>query len=427
MGPLGQSVSNSTIGAAAIAARAWSAVQYAENTLTMPSELPERQSVSTPMKPPAICGAKGGQATVVAVPAFNEAGRIVRCLHAILDQRSLNGEPLPLGMVKVVVLANNCSDRTAELAREVCSDHIQVLDVQIPPEQANAGVARRAAMEAAMRLLPDAGGLICTTDADSRPRREWIARLWEGIARGADAVAGAIDFDPEEGGAPRVSPERRREATYSVMQAEITARADPEAHNPWPNHIWAWGANLAVTSAAYHRVGGLPAVPLAEDRAFVDLLRRHDVRVRHCLSARVWTSPRVDGRAPGGLASLVRDHASADLEPCDAALEPANVAYQRAALRSKFRKLYAGQIDLAQFEHCGMVRGAISEALACAHFGDAWSRVESELPALARRRLGLGQLAFEIHSANKLLATLRPVTASDDVDDKTCFPAGLWS
>jgi hypothetical protein len=210
------------------------------------------------------------------------------------------------------------------------------------------------------------------------------------------------------------------------MQAEVSARSDPERHNPWPNHIWAWGANLAVSSAAYRRVGGMPAVPLAEDRAFVDLLRRHDIPVRHSLAARVWTSPRVDGRAPGGLACLVRDHANDDLEPCDAALEPIQAAYRRATLRAKFRKLYNGDLDPRRFERFGVPSVVISEALASPHFGDAWSRVEAALPLLNRRRLQLHQLESEIHSAEKLLKRLRARVTDGVVGEQTRAVAGLW-
>ena len=249
---------------------------------------------------------------MVAVPARDEAERIDACLSALLDQRDLAGASVPPDTLRIVVLANNCSDRTAEVARR-SGGVIQVVEATLPPSSANAGAARKAVMDMAADLIPrGGGGLICTTDADSRPRPDWIARLWKAVDAGAEAVAGVVDFDPHEADPIAFSEARRCEGLYSALQAEIVAHADPEAHNPWPNHIWAWGANLAVTADAYRRVGGLPPQPLAEDRAFVEQLRRHDVPVRHCLDARVWTSARRVGRAEGGLASLVADHAGAD-------------------------------------------------------------------------------------------------------------------
>ena len=155
-----------------------------------------------------VRGIYGEQATVVAVPAHNEAERIVRCVRALLDQRTLGGSRLHAGALKIVVLANNCTDGTADLVRAMGSEQVRVAEIAFADTQANAGMARRAAMDAAAAMLPDTGGLICTTDGDSRPRRDWIAHLWAETAQGAEAVAGAIDFDPQEGGAPSVSPRR---------------------------------------------------------------------------------------------------------------------------------------------------------------------------------------------------------------------------
>lgn len=59
------------------------------------------------------------------------------------------------------------------------------------------------------------------------------------------------------------------------------------------------GANLGVRAEAYLRVGGFPALPVAEDRTLVDALRtagesvvfRSDLVV----STSAWISPRVHG------------------------------------------------------------------------------------------------------------------------------------
>ncbi len=363
--------------------------------------------------------------TVVAVPARDEAERISACLGALLDQRDLDGAPLPADAIRVVVVANNCRDDTAEAARR--SGHaIRVVEATLPPCSANAGAARRTAMDMAADLIPQgAPGLICTTDADSRPRPDWIARLWKAVDGGAQAVAGAVDFDPHEADPIVFSEARRREGLYSALQAEIVARADPEAHNPWPNHIWAWGANLAVTASAYRRVGGLPARPLAEDRAFVEQLRRHDVPVRHCLDARVWTSARRVGRAEGGLASLIDDHAGEDSAPCDAALEPARIAWRRAAWRRRLRQAYAGDaVPSALALRLGVEAEAMDEILAQATFGAAWSLVEDRSAQLAPRRLTPAELPLEIRRAERLLRRIGPADRGDRVHAAS---AGLWS
>ena len=366
-----------------------------------------------------------GLATVVAVPARDEAERIEACLLALLDQRDHADRPLATGAVRVVVLANNCRDDTAARARAV-HPAVEVLEVDLPPAGANAGAARRAAMEAAAARLPLSAGLICTTDADSRPRSDWIVRLWDAVAGGAEAVAGAVEFDPRECRA--FSGLRRLEGVYSALQAEIVARVDPEAHNPWPNHIWAWGANLAVTADAYRRVGGLFPQALGEDRAFLERLRRHDVPVRHCLDARVWTSARIDGRAPGGLASLVRDHVRDDLAPCDAALEPARLVLRRATWRARLRRAYAGGRAQAGWAgRLAIAPSVIADALAAPTFGAGWAQVEAESRMLAARRLFTGDLAGEAATAERLLARLRPGAPTDRAYSARAATAGLWS
>ena len=367
-----------------------------------------------------------GPATVVAVPARDEAERIGACLRALLDQRDHTDQPLAPGAVKVVVLANNCRDDTAARARAV-SPAVEVLEVELPPDRANAGAARRAAMESAVaRLAPPGAGLICTTDADSRPRPDWIVRLWDAVQAGAEAVAGAVEFDPLESRA--FSDARRREGVYSALQAEIVARVDPEAHNPWPNHIWAWGANLAVTAGAYRRVGGLFPQALGEDRAFLQRLRYHDVPVRHCLDARVWTSARTEGRAPGGLASLVRDHVAGDVEPCDAALEPARLVFRRATWRARLRRAYArGRPEARWARRLAVDLSTIEGALAAPTFGAGWAQVEALSPRLAARRLFTGELEEETAAAERLLSRLRPGAPADPADSARAASAGLWS
>ena len=81
--------------------------------------------------------------TVVAIPARNEVGRILSCLDALLDQRGSDGRPLPADDLRIVVLANNCTDDTAQAARSR-SSRISVQEVSFPPAHANAGAARRA-------------------------------------------------------------------------------------------------------------------------------------------------------------------------------------------------------------------------------------------------------------------------------------------
>ncbi len=364
--------------------------------------------------------------TVVAVPARDEAARIGTCLRALAGQRDLRGAPLDTAAVRVVVYSNNSRDGTPEIAERALPGAL-VIRAELKPPHANAGAARRGAMEAGLRLLDTRDGVICTTDADSRPRPDWIARLWAALDGGAEAVAGAIDFDPQEGARPRVSPGRRREADYAAAQAELVARLDPETYNPWPNHLWAWGANLAVTADAYRRAGGLPPVGLAEDRAFVERLRLFDIPVRHCLQARVWTSPRARGRAPGGLADLVADHVGPDRAPCDHALEPAFAAARRAIWRRRLRLAREeGATNPGWARRLCAPEAAVEQALTQLRFGEGWQALERASPRLRRIRLRVDDLPRELARAERLLRRLR-LGEADPADSVRAAASSPWS
>jgi glycosyltransferase involved in cell wall biosynthesis len=54
--------------------------------------------------------------SVVAIPAHNEARYIGGCLAAVALQRDEAGAPVEGGSFEILILANNCSDDTAEVA-----------------------------------------------------------------------------------------------------------------------------------------------------------------------------------------------------------------------------------------------------------------------------------------------------------------------
>jgi cellulose synthase/poly-beta-1,6-N-acetylglucosamine synthase-like glycosyltransferase len=148
-------------------------------------------------------GDRGPPAAIVAIPARNEADRITRCLSALAMQRDHIGAPVVPGSFAVLVLANNCSDATAALARRLATQvpyPLWVLEVTLTGDRATAGGARRRAMdEAAKRLDPVIGeGLILTTDADSVVSPTWFAENMRALRDGADCVAGYIDAEPTE-------------------------------------------------------------------------------------------------------------------------------------------------------------------------------------------------------------------------------------
>ncbi len=260
---------------------------------------------------------------IVAIPVRDERDRIAACLRALDAQ-----EDVPRGGFGIILFLNNCVDDTETVVVETRASMAWPVRVVTQTfEAANAGWARRAAMEAAASWLREVGaedGVILTTDADSRVDPCWLARNLRGIANGADAVAGRLALDPDDAAAlPATLHARGRlESTYEALLTEIEARLVPEPGNPWPCHWTASGASLCVRLAAYARAGGMPALPLGEDRAFVAALRASGARVRHDPQIVVTTSGRVEGRARGGAADTIKLRCDIPDSPCDPRLEP---------------------------------------------------------------------------------------------------------
>ena len=211
--------------------------------------------------------------TVVAIPVKNEVERIGLCLESLASQTGVD-----MAEVMVLLLLNNCNDGTAERVRELAAELPFRLDmhiVELPDPYANAGWARRLAMEGAAAAV-DPDGLILTTDADTLVDCDWIEANRREIAAGVDAVAGYVMADPVELMEldPCILERGALEWEYQQLAAELEARADPEAHDLWPRHNQNCGASAAVTAAAYRRIGGLPPKRVGEDRALFEMLRR---------------------------------------------------------------------------------------------------------------------------------------------------------
>ncbi len=374
---------------------------------------------------------------VVAIPAHDEAERIGACLAALAMQRDGRGTPLTEGGFSVLVLANNCRDATADLARafaEVAPFPLHVVECRLPPGEAHAGGARRRAMDAAADLLArDTGrGVILTTDADSRAGPTWVSAMLAGFAPGVDAVAGTIDADPNEYLALGVGflARGRLEDRYLSRVAELYAALDPRPHDPWPNHRVHSGAGIAVTLAAYRAIGGLPVRPLGEDSALAEALEDAGFLVRHSMEAAVTTSCRFDSRAPGGAGDTMRArHADLDA-PCDGDIERADRLFRRARTRGVLRRLHAaGRLgdDLGWRRRLGVDRDAAA-ALALAGagrpFSHLWRRAEVESPALhLGPPLRPSALPREIDAIERLLRRLGRLGVTADAGGPRIPPA----
>lgn len=326
---------------------------------------------------------------MVAIPVRDEVERIADCLLVLDGQDG----PAP----GVVLLVNNTNDATVAHVTELAPSlrcPLQVVEHVLQPARANAGHARRLAMDLADELAPAAVPLL-TTDADGRVAPGWLAANLRHLARGLDAVFGRAVIDPVE--AARIPPALHeadaRECAYAALLDEIETLLDPDPDDPWPRHTERSGASIAVSRQAFRAAGGIPAVALGEDRAFYQALRKADARIVHARDVEVVVSGRILGRADGGMADTIRRRLASPETMLDDALEPVSARVRRLELRRTAR---------LAFQAGAAVPGA---------FGPAWATLDGALP---RERVAVTGLGAEMAAAaairDRLLAA-QTVTA----------------
>ncbi|MBC8154912.1 MAG: glycosyltransferase [Bacteroidetes bacterium] len=255
----------------------------------------------------------------VVVPVRNEADHLQQTLDALRNQQYSDGSAVPYRDYEVLLLANNCTDQSYELARHYqrCFPDfpLHVASVWLTPDKANIGYVRRLLMDEACRRLLATGnrlGIIASTDGDTVVDRHWISQTMAEIERGNDAIGGRIltprrdritrEAAPaDESGCPdAVRRYHLLDVTYRHLVARVEALLDPVPNDPWPRHFQHFAASLAVTCATYLKAGRLPEVVCMEDEAFYQALLRVDAKIRKSPLVKVVTSTRTQGRVAVG-------------------------------------------------------------------------------------------------------------------------------
>ena len=214
----------------------------------------------------------------VVVPAHDEEAVIARCLASI--EATAAHVAGSLVQVKVFVVCDACTDRTADIVRAM--GHVALMC-----DARNVGKARAIGADTALACGAD---WLAFTDADTVVCREWLAAQ---VALRSDVVCGTIGVDDWDvyGEAMR----RHFERTYS----------DVDGHR----HIH--GANLGISAQAYRSVGGFESLANAEDVAIVGALEAAGAHIAWSAAPRVTTSARATYRATAGFGATLASVAAA--------------------------------------------------------------------------------------------------------------------
>lgn len=345
----------------------------------------------------------------IVVPAMDEEARVQACLDAAHAAIRRAGD-LTVGLVLVV---NNTSDRTAAqawgwAASRGCAPFV-LLDCAFRPQEAGVGAARRLGMHTACAHLAGHGAIL-TTDADTLVREDWvIGNLSE--LRDAELICGTVLRRADEARAlpAAIGAHGTIEGDYAAASIAFVAWLDPQAHDPAPAHHKAAGASMGVTRRVYEAVGGMPALPMSEDRAFAERVREHDFRVRYSGAVAVETSCRMTGRTGGGLAGALRARATEQDPLADQWMETADALAFRHGLLGRLR---------ASWPHAPALHAVLTGALGPLqadrimagptgpHLGAFFAAVERRTPGLARTRLRLSDCRRELPGLRALLASL---------------------
>lgn len=327
----------------------------------------------------------------VIIPARNEADNLDCALNALRIQRQVDGTPIPWAQYEVLVLLNNCTDCSAVVAERYQQRYpdfpLRVAAVQLSPENANVGTARRLLMDEACRRLVQVGrphGIIASTDADTIVDCHWIDQIRAEIDQGCEAVGGRILTRPD-GNLVRLN--HLRDVTYRMLIARLEAHLDPLAFDPLPRHFQHFGASMALTCAAYKRVGGLPDVPHLEDEALYTALLRTDTRIRKSPNVRVTTSTRMHGRVAVGFSEQLRYWETLNKTHQYQLVESAGAIVRRIQNRQRLRSIWQNRttksssaaIQLVAAELLTDVDWLDYQLEQTRYFGQLWQDVETKM------------------------------------------------
>ena len=296
-------------------------------------------TVTQPLKTCRLC---------VVVPVRNEADHLPAMVSALARQVDEQGALVNPESYEVLILANNCSDNSVVIAQSLQQTYptlqLHVVEVTLPPAKAHIGTARRMAMNEAYRRLCSTvrGGIIASTDGDTEVSSTWVSAIFKEFDKGVDAVGGRIltRRQTETDLTTPTSLYFLRYMAHGYLTAQLEALLDPQPHDHLPRHAQYYGANLAITTEMYGRIGGIPSIPSEEDVALYQRLQQADAKIRHSPHVRVMTSARQTGRVSGGLADRLSQLAEVSQQQRAFLVETSWLTESRILVRRRLRETW---------------------------------------------------------------------------------------
>lgn len=222
----------------------------------------------------------------VVVPARNEQDRLPRCLAAITAAtHALQSNDADAPRVRVIVVADRCTDATREIAAQWPGVEVVISDVGRVGAARAAGVSHLLRTENAFGVANHRVWIACT-DADSAVPIQWLQLQVKHARAGVELALGTVAPDPQELAAGILAAWRLR-------------------HLVTDGHPYVHGANLGIRADIYRAAGGFPDVATHEDVLLSQAVRARGARVVSTAAGRVLTSGRTHGRAPLGMATYL--------------------------------------------------------------------------------------------------------------------------
>lgn len=216
-------------------------------------------------RPPRPAVGPGPRRLAVVVPAHNEEHNVASAVASLLAAAR------PPAELDLIVVADNCSDSTAERARQAGARVLERVDA----ERRGKGFALAFGFDDALAHGADA---VVVVDADSRVGPQFLVELHAAFAAGARAVQGRYEASEESGAPPQRRLARLAFAAFNVLRPRGRARLGLSAG------LFGNGFGL---EAALLRERPYGALSIVEDLEYhLDLVSR-GVRVEYVDGARV--------------------------------------------------------------------------------------------------------------------------------------------